>query len=166
MNRNIVAASQWKLKQGFRFWVNNVYECSQHQGWSVEPPCYVWVLRPASFQSLQLAEPVRISHPERGADPSHLCWPGRNESVTHACSAGWVYWYSPELQRSKAQKTGIQVVKYSGVWSCAEGTASEESGKESCVFEPAIEGSIDDGSTTQHGSFHCTQFNRPKRMES
>ncbi len=46
--------------------------------------CYVWgVLRPASFQSLQLSESVRIVHPERGADLSRLCWLGHNESVTH-----------------------------------------------------------------------------------
>ncbi len=60
---------------------------------------------------------------------------------------------APELQRSKAQKTGIQVVKYSGVWSCAEGTASEESGKASCVIELAIEGSIDSGPITQQKYF-------------
>ena len=35
-------------------------------------------------------------------------------------------------------------------WSCAEGAASEESGKESCVIEPAIESLIDGGSITQH----------------
>ncbi len=39
---------------------------------------------------------------------------------------------------------------YTGVWSCPEGTASEESGKESCVIEPAIEGSIEGGSIAQH----------------
>ncbi len=37
---------------------------------------------------LQLAEPVYIIHPERGADPSHLCWLGHDESVTHMCCVG------------------------------------------------------------------------------
>ncbi len=115
--------------------------------------CYVWVLRPASFLSLQLAEPCRIVHREKGADPSCLCWPGRNESVTQVWFAEkkkGVCCHLPKLQRSEAQSIRNWVFKYTGVWSCAEGTASEESGKESCVIEPAIEGSIGGGSITQH----------------
>ncbi len=76
--------------------------------------CYV-LLRPASYQSLQLAEPVRIIHPERGADPSCLYWPGGDETVTRVWIASSVYWYLPELQGSKAQRKGKQVLKYSGV---------------------------------------------------
>ncbi len=44
------------------------------------------VLRPALFQSLQLAEPFRCIHPEKGADPSHLYWLGRIKQ-SHMC--GW-----------------------------------------------------------------------------
>ncbi len=73
------------------------------------------VLRPASFQSLQLAEPVCIVCPERGADLSRLCWLGCNESVTHVCSLRkGVYWHLPELQRREAQSASMQVFKYKG----------------------------------------------------
>ncbi len=49
-----------------------------------------------------------------------------------------VYCHLPELQRSEAQS--------------GRKRASEESGKESCVIELAIEGSIEGGSITQHPS--------------
>ena len=71
----------------------------------MEPPCYVWVLIPASYQSHQLAEPVRSIHPEKGAGVSRPCWPGHIELATHTCSAGVVYSDLPELQRIEAQKT-------------------------------------------------------------
>ncbi len=106
-------------------------------------------------RAFQLAEPCRIVRPEKGADLSHLCWPGHNESVTHVWFADSIYCHLPELQRSKAQSERKQVFKYTGVWSCAEGTASEESGKESCVIELAIEGSIKGGSITQHYLNFC-----------
>ncbi len=73
-----------------------------------------------------------------------MLWSTRNHFTTLLCElehelchfiSQITMWSAPELQRSKAQKTGIQVVKYSGVWICAEGTASEESGKESCVIK-------------------------------
>ncbi len=65
------------------------------------------------------------------------------------CMGSGVYWHLPELQRSEAQSAWIHGFLYSG-WSCAEGPASEESGKESCVIELAIVGSIDIGKITQH----------------
>ncbi len=64
--------------------------CKWHWMCLMPLKCYVWVPRPALFRSLQLAEPVHIVRPERGADPSHPCSPGHNESVTCACCVGWV----------------------------------------------------------------------------
>ena len=65
--------------------------------------------------AFQLAEPCRIVCPEKGANPSHLCWPGRNESVTHMWIDESVCWHLPKLQRSEAQSEGNQVFKYTGV---------------------------------------------------
>ena len=76
-----------------------MYGCSgQHRS-----RAFSWLSLFASFT--QRGEPI---------PPIPVGQVAMNQSHAHVV---WVefYWYSPELQRSKAQKTGIQVVKYSGV---------------------------------------------------
>ncbi len=145
--------------QGKKTRVNRTYGC-----WDMGIFVFSMYGCPGQHRSrvLQLAEPFCIIHPERGANPSCLCWPGRKESVTWMWSAGSIYWHLHELLRSEAQSAVIQVFKYTGVWSCAEGTASEESGKESCVIKLAIEGSIENGSITQHIFCHWMGLIPPK----
>ncbi len=71
--------------------------------------------KPALFRSLQLAEPVRIVCPEKGADLSHLCWPGHNESVTHMwyCRKVFIATYlsfreaKPRVQEYRCLSTGV-----------------------------------------------------------
>ncbi len=111
------------------------------------------VLRPASFQSLQLAEPCHIVCPERGANLSHLCWPGHNESITHVWFYGKVFISTYLSFREAKPRVWECRCFYWGFWSCAEGTASEES-----VIELAIEGSIEGGSITQQ---ERTQWDSP-----
>ena len=60
------------------------------------------LLSPVSFWNLQLSEPVRIVHPERGADLSHLCWLGCNESVTHVWYEGTALYTVRAIERVPA----------------------------------------------------------------
>ncbi len=99
----------------------------------MEPPCYIWVPIPASYQSPQLAEPVHSFCPEKGAGISHPCWPGCIELATHTYSAGVVYSHLPELQGSEAQKAGIQLVLYSGSEAMLQVQLQRSAGKNVCV---------------------------------
>ncbi len=110
---------------------------------SIIPEAFSWLNRCAVFA--RRGEPI---------SPISFSWVAKI-SHTHMGGSG-VYYHLPELQRSKAQSEGCIQFTYS--WSCAEGAASEESRKESCVIEPAIEGSIGIGSITQQSVSMCLSW--------
>ncbi len=105
-------------------------------------------------RSVQLAEPFCWVH-QKGADPSSsLHRLGHKFRVT--CM--WVselFIVTYLSFREGSPEWGVQAFIYT--WSWGKVVASEESGKESFVIEPTIEGSIGGGSVTQHPFiFVCT----------
>ncbi len=67
------------------------------------------VLRPASFRSFQLSEPVRIIRLERRADPSHLL--ARSQGISHTLVLWGKVFIVTYLSFREAKSTEIQVFK-------------------------------------------------------
>ncbi len=105
---------------------------------SIVPESFSWLSCVASFA--QRREPI---------PPVSVGWVAMSQS--HACGLQKVFIATYlSFREVKPRVPENRCLNKKGVWSCAEGTASKESGKESCVIELAIKGLIEGGSITQH----------------